>query len=52
VALFAAAVFIVGLLFGIAWARWRNLPVLIAVHWGIDLLPSISSFLMIPPTMR
>ena len=45
-------VFVVGLLFGIAWDRWRNLPVLIAVHWGIDLLPSIASFLMIPPTVR
>ena len=38
-------VFIVGLLFGWAWDRWRSLPHLVLVHWAIDLLPSISSFL-------
>ena len=38
-------VLVAGLLFGLAWDRWRNLPMLIAVHWGIDALPSISSFL-------
>jgi membrane protease YdiL (CAAX protease family) len=42
-------VLIVGLLFGVAWDRWRNLPVLIALHWGIDVLPSVSSLLQIPP---
>ena len=41
-------VVIVGLLFGLAWDRWRSLPVLIAVHWGIDALPSISSLLAVP----
>lgn len=42
-------VFVVGLLLGLAWDRWRSLPVLIAVHWGIDVLPSVASFLGIPP---
>ena len=35
--------------FGWAWDRWRNLPVLVAVHWGIDVLPSVASFLKLPP---
>jgi hypothetical protein len=39
---------VVGLLFGWAWDRWRNLPALVAMHWGIDLLPSVASFLRIP----
>lgn len=38
-----APVLVVGLLFGLAWDRWRNLPMLIAVHWGIDVLPSVAS---------
>ena len=38
-------VFIVGLVFGWAWDRWRSLPHLVLAHWSIDLLPSISSFL-------
>lgn len=42
-------VFIVGLIFGWAWDRWRNLPALVALHWGIDTLPSIASFLQLPP---
>ena len=42
-------VFVVGLIFGWAWDRWRNLPALIALHWGIDTLPSIASFLKLPP---
>jgi membrane protease YdiL (CAAX protease family) len=42
-------VFVVGLVFGWAWDRWRNLPALVALHWGIDTLPSIASFLKLPP---
>jgi membrane protease YdiL (CAAX protease family) len=42
-------VFIVGLIFGWAWDRWRNLPALVALHWGIDVLPSVASFLKLPP---
>lgn len=42
-------VLIVGLIFGWAWDRWRNLPALVALHWGIDTLPSIASFLQLPP---
>ena len=42
-------VFVMGLLFGWAWDRWRNLPVLVALHWGIDTLPSVASFLRLPP---
>lgn len=42
-------VFIVGLVFSWAWDRWRNLPALVALHWGIDTLPSIASFLQLPP---
>ena len=42
-------VFIVGLIFGWAWDRWRNLPALVALHWGIDTLPSVASFLKLAP---
>jgi uncharacterized protein len=38
-------VFIVGLIFGWAWDRWRSLPHLVLAHWAVDLLPSMSSFL-------
>lgn len=38
-------VFLVGLIFGWAWDRWRSLPHLVLAHWAVDLLPSISSFL-------
>jgi membrane protease YdiL (CAAX protease family) len=38
-------VFVVGLLLGLAWDRWRNLPTLVAVHWGVDTLPAVASFL-------
>ena len=38
-------VFIVGLVFGWIWDRWRSLPVLIALHWSIDLLPAMSGVL-------
>lgn len=42
-------VLVVGLILGLAWDRWRNLPALIALHWGIDALPSICSFLGLAP---
>jgi membrane protease YdiL (CAAX protease family) len=38
-------VFIVGLVFGWAWDRWRSLPHLVLAHWAVDLLPSLSSYL-------
>ncbi|MCE9620054.1 MAG: CPBP family intramembrane metalloprotease [Planctomycetes bacterium] len=41
-------VLVVGLIFGWAWDRWRNLPALIAIHWGIDTLPSVASLLHVP----
>jgi membrane protease YdiL (CAAX protease family) len=41
-------VLVVGLVLGWAWDRWRNLPALIAIHWGVDTLPSIASFLQLP----
>ena len=37
-------VFVVGLVFGVLWDRHRSLVPLVAAHWGIDLLPSLSSF--------
>jgi uncharacterized protein len=36
-------VFIVGLFFSLHWSRYRNLPLLIMIHWGIDILPCVSS---------
>lgn len=36
---------IVGLIFALAWDRWRNLPALIAIHAGIDTIPIVSSML-------
>lgn len=41
-------VLVVALVFGWAWDRWRNLPALVAMHWGVDTLPSIASFLQLP----
>lgn len=41
-------VLIVALILGWAWDRWRNLPALVAIHWGVDTLPSIASFLQLP----
>ena len=38
-------VFIISLLFGYLWSRNRNIIVLILMHWAIDTLPSISSYL-------
>lgn len=37
-------VFLISCFFGWHWARYRNLPLLILVHWSIDTLPSLSSF--------
>ena len=42
-------VLLVAVVLGLAWDRWRNLPALVAVHWGIDLLPIVGSLLQIPP---
>ena len=36
---------IVGLIFGISWDRHRSLLPLIALHWGIDTLPTVISLL-------
>jgi uncharacterized protein len=44
-----APVLVVALVLGLAWDRWRNLPALVALHWGVDLLPIVSSMLRIPP---
>jgi len=38
-------VLIVGLIVGVLWDRYRRLLPLIALHWGIDTLPLISSIL-------
>lgn len=37
-------VFIVSIFFGLHWSRYRNIILLIMVHWAIDILPSLSSF--------
>ena len=44
-----APVLAVAIVLGLAWDRWRNLPALVAVHWGIDLLPIVGSLLQVPP---
>ena len=36
---------IVGLIFALLWDRYRNLPALIAAHWGVDVLPALIAFL-------
>ncbi len=38
-------VFIVGLIFAVLYDRYRSLIPLIALHWGIDTLPALASFL-------
>lgn len=38
-------VFIAGLVFALFWNRFRSLIPLIAAHWAVDTLPTISSFL-------
>jgi len=40
-------VFVAGLAIGLAFDRWRNLPTLVAIHWGVDTLPAVASFLLI-----
>ncbi|MGC5326882.1 CPBP family intramembrane glutamic endopeptidase [Brevibacillus sp. SYSU BS000544] len=40
-------VFIIGIILGFLWWRYRNIWVLIALHYGIDTLPSIASLLHI-----
>lgn len=40
-------VFIVGLILGWLWDRYRSLPALAALHWGIDVLPTVSSLLKV-----
>lgn len=37
--------FILGLIFGFLWNRYRNIFMLISLHYGIDVLPSLSSLL-------
>lgn len=41
-------VLVVALIFGWAWDRWRNLPALVMIHWGVDTLPSVASLLQLP----
>ena len=38
-------VFIVALILGLLWDRYRRLLPLIALHWGIDILPLVSGIL-------
>jgi membrane protease YdiL (CAAX protease family) len=40
-------VFVVGLIFGWLWDRYRRLVPLVAAHWGVDVLPTVSSLLRI-----
>jgi membrane protease YdiL (CAAX protease family) len=40
-------VFIVGCFFAFHWSRYRNIILLVLVHWAIDILPSVSSYLKI-----
>jgi len=41
-------VFVVGVIFGWLWDRYRRLIPLMALHWGGDVLPSASSMLRLP----
>jgi len=43
-----APVFIVGLIFGLIWDRYRSFWPLVAAHTGVDTLPCITSLLGIP----
>jgi membrane protease YdiL (CAAX protease family) len=38
-------VLIIALIFGLFWDRYRSLLPLIAAHWGVDVLPTVVSFL-------
>ena len=40
-------VFIIGVVFGFHWSRFRNIILLILTHWAIDILPSVSSYFKI-----
>lgn len=40
-------VFVLGMILGYLWKRFRNVWILIALHYGIDVLPSIASLLHI-----
>ncbi|RIW14550.1 CPBP family intramembrane metalloprotease [Algoriphagus lacus] len=42
-----APVFLVSLFFGFHWSRYRNIVLLILVHWAIDTLPFLSSFFQV-----
>jgi membrane protease YdiL (CAAX protease family) len=37
-------VFVLGLIFAFFWDRYRSLLPLVAAHWGVDVLPSVVSF--------
>jgi uncharacterized protein len=41
-------VFIISLIFGYHWSRYRNIVLLVLTHWAVDILPSVSSYLKIP----
>lgn len=41
-------VFVVGVILAWIWDRYRRLVPLMAVHWGVDVLPSVSSMLRVP----
>lgn len=38
-------VFLAGLVFALFWDRYRSLAPLVAAHWGVDIVPSIISFI-------
>jgi membrane protease YdiL (CAAX protease family) len=40
-----APVFVAGMIFGLIWDRHRRILPLIAAHWGVDVLPTVSSML-------
>ncbi len=40
-------VFVIGIILGCLWRRFRSIWILIALHYGIDTLPSIASLLQI-----
>jgi len=39
-----ATISVIGVLFGVIWARTRNLIALVLIHAAIDLLPNVSAF--------
>ena len=41
-------VFIISLIFGFHWSRYRNIVLLVLTHWAVDILPSVSSYLKVP----